>query len=193
MQELMRNSFIVEDFILEKLESAEDIIDFDCGDKDLNEYFHQDSEKYKRELMTQTYCFHLIGRPQSESVALVDFCNDALAKVNVPNRDLRKISHLKRGYKSYPAVKITRLGVDKEMHGNHIGKKLLQAIKCLFLSDNRCGCRFITVDAYVNAKGFYKDNGFVVAESDTPASRDTVAMFYDLKRFSDNKQPIATV
>lgn len=37
---------------------------------------------------------------------------------------------------------------------------LLDFIKLYFLSDNKTGCRFITVDAYLNAVPFYESNDF---------------------------------
>ena len=57
------------------------------------------------------------------------------------------IHHQKRGYKSFPALKITRLDVDKDIQHAGVGKSLLTVIKHFFVSDNRTGCRFLTVDA----------------------------------------------
>ena len=81
-----------------------------------------------------------------------------------PTNAAEKINHRKRGYRSFPALKITRLGVDISMHGKHIGSRLLDSVKLFFLTDNRTGCRFLTVDAYREAKVFYENNGFVAAE-----------------------------
>lgn len=53
--------------------------------------------------------------------------------------------------RSYPAVKICRLG---------IGSVLLDFIKSYFLVDNKTGCRFVTVDAYIDAVPFYEHNDF---------------------------------
>ena len=49
-------------------------------------------------------------------IALVDFCNDAVRREELGGGARRKIHHLKRGFKAFPAVKITRLGV-------HLGAK----------------------------------------------------------------------
>ncbi|MDR0932213.1 MAG: GNAT family N-acetyltransferase [Victivallales bacterium] len=46
-------------------------------------------------------------------------------------------------------------------------------------------CRFLTVDAYREARGFYEKNGFVIAElpnEETNANSMTIPMFYDLRR-----------
>lgn len=183
MNSASRNTFSVNGWTLEKLVHHSDIENFDCGDRDLNEYFRVDSVAYQSELMTQTYCFHQEGDRQCNSLALVDFCNDSISRNFIPNRDKRKINYRKRGYHSYPALKITRLGVHVEAHGKNIGSTLLYMIKLFFLFDNRSGCRFLTVDAYRNAQGFYEKNLFVpmlAQEDDNPAT-PTVAMFFDLK------------
>ena len=71
------------------------------------------------------------------------------------------------------------------MHGMHIGSRLLDTVKLFFITDNRTGCRFLTVDAYRNAKGFYENNGFVAAElpgEEADSDSQTIPMFYDLQR-----------
>ena len=62
--------------------------------------------------------------------------------------------------KSYPAVKLCRLAVDKQAWGNQIGSGILDYIKSMFVINNKTGCRFITVDAYLAAVPFYEKNGF---------------------------------
>ncbi len=34
-------------FVLEKIDTASKVFDFDCGDPDLNDYFNRDSAAYK--------------------------------------------------------------------------------------------------------------------------------------------------
>lgn len=180
-----RNQIIFDGWILEKLQCHDDIAAFDCGDPDLTEYFRHDSLFYRQELLTQTYCFYRQGETQCEAVALVDFCNDSLGRNLIPNRDRRQINNRKRGYRSFPALKITRLGVDEFHRKMGIGSKLLDMVKLFFVTDNRSGCRFLTVDAYRSARGFYEKNGFVPAllpeEEEDPQS-PTLPMFYDLHR-----------
>ena len=185
METLARNKIILDGWILEKLENQEDILSFDCDDSDLNEYFRVDSVQYRKELLTQSYCFYREGQSQRDAVALVDFCNDSLARNFITGKSKRAINHKKRGYKSFPALKITRLGVDKDMQHAGIGRALLTVIKHFFVSDNRTGCRFLTVDAYRGVKAFYEANGFIEAfipEEDIDINSPTIPMYYDLKR-----------
>ncbi|MEA3416657.1 MAG: hypothetical protein U9R02_10985 [Thermodesulfobacteriota bacterium] len=60
-------------------------------------------------------------------------------------------------------------------------------VKRLFITRNRTGCRFLTVDAYNNddqkAIKFYQKNGFQHF-SEKDKNKKTRAMFFDLKRIS---------
>ncbi len=107
-------------------------------------------------------------------------------------KEQRRISFTKRGYRTYPAIKITRLGVNAMVHGKKIGSQLLDLVKEFFTTDNRSGCRFITVDAYREAVAFYEKNGFVVAktvEDEEDRRASTIAMFFDLKRIEKPPTP----
>ncbi len=156
-----RNLFTFRHWKLEKVSPAFDLSDIDCGDDDLNDYFRNDALLFREELLSQTYVFHEEGK--SIVSAVIDFCNDALPRERMTGGQRRKISHRKRGFQTFPAVKITRL-----------------------VADNRTGCRFITVDAYRNAVGFYERNDFarmLTEESEDP-SAPTVPLFFDLKRLA---------
>ena len=67
------------------------------------------------------------------------------------------------GLRSYPAVLIGRLGVNKKYKDAGIGSQVLNFIKAWFRqNDNKTGCRFLIVDAYNTEKvtSFYGKNGF---------------------------------
>lgn len=52
-------------------------------------------------------------------------------------------------------------------------------IKSMFVIENKESCRFLTVDAYLEAVPFYEKNGFrfLTAEDDDPHTR---VMYFDL-------------
>ena len=81
--------------------------------------------------------------------------------------------------RTYPAVKICRLAVAQSMRGKAIGSFLLDFIKSYFLVDNKTGCRFVTVDAYLDAVPFYERNDFSLLKS---KDEDLVTrlLFFDL-------------
>lgn len=92
---------------------------------------------------------------------------------------------MKSALKSYPAVKICRLGVDKRTKGVHMGSFLLDFIKSHFIIDNKTGCRFLTVDAYADAIPFYQKNGFIpLNEEDADAA--TRLLYFDLATIADD-------
>ncbi len=179
----MRNRIVKDNLVLEKVNSSLQISDFSCGNPDLDDYFHNDSEAYRQSLFTQTYALHFADEGSADVLALVDFCNDSLSNKLVSKKERKRIAFSKRNYQTYPAVKITRLGVDQAAQHQHIGTKLLDMIKEFFVTENRSGCRFITVDAYREAVPFYEKNGFLLAktiEDEEDRQSSTVPLFFDL-------------
>jgi GNAT superfamily N-acetyltransferase len=110
---------------------------------------------------------------------LLDFCNDAI-KIQYPFEGVDTRIH----YPFLPAVKLTRFGVKKQLQGHNIGTHALNMVKQLFITDNRTGCHFITVDADNKPRviQFYERNGFNLL-TNQDKGRNQRAMFFDLKRF----------
>jgi len=83
-------------------------------------------------------------------------------------------------FSSYPAVKLGRLGVHKDNSGKGLGTDIINYIKKLFITENRTGCTFITVDSYNNSRTlkFYADNGFKFLNDDD--DKKTRLMYFDL-------------
>lgn len=141
---------------------------FTCGENDLDDFFLNDADLYADELLGKTYCWVTAEIPH-RIVALFTLSNDSiktrLISPNDKNRLQRNIVNPKRG-RSYPAVLIGRLGVNREYQGtsSHVGRQLMAFIKDWFRhEDNKTGCRFIVVDAYNEEKilRYYERNGFV--------------------------------
>ena len=172
---------------LEPIISSEETVFFDCGDADLNEYFRKDSALYRKELLTASYQVLKKRNDSDFPIAFVDFCNDAVRREELGNGARRKIHHLKRGFKTFPAVKITRLGVQKELQGKGLGSLILDMVKHFLFEKRQFGCRFLTLDAYHEKVDFYKRNHFrelqVEAERN---SSETVPMFFDLKELLES-------
>jgi len=173
----------------------QEIILFDCGRADLNEFFHCDSYAHSEELLATTYYFQPKEATENKMfipVALISLLNDRIEitkedrkgdKKDFGKKIKKTIPHPKRNYTSFPAVKIGRLGVLKKYQGQEIGTSLLNMLKELFLKNNRTGCRYITVDAYndLGTLNFYLKNGFLPLwekDKDDPHSR---ILYFDLK------------
>lgn len=82
-------------------------------------------------------------------------------------------------YRSYPAVKIGRLAVHSDYQKNGFGSQLLDYIKGMFITHNRTGCQYITVDAYKDSLRFYEKNGFKYF-NERDKARDTRQMYFSL-------------
>lgn len=182
---MIHNRYEYNGWVLEKVQDFSILQDFDCGDSDLNEYYHTDVLRHQRELLTQTYCFYRQGESALFSRAFIDFCNDAVRLNKLTENELENIPLDKRHYTFFPAVKITRLGVDVAARNLGIGSLLLVVVKRLFLHDNRTGCRFLTVDAYNKPEvlRFYTKNAFEYLELRPSQRKDRrqIPMVFDLK------------
>lgn len=166
-----------------KLSDTEQVKSFDCGDVDLNDFIINDAPLYRKEKLAVTYVY--MSKENSSDIAAF-FClaNDRISLSDFDsksryNRFSRRFSNPKR-LKSYPAVKIGRLGVSSSMKGKDIGSMMIVFIKKFFVEDNKTGCRFLTVDAYNDAIPFYLKNGFVPLNDDDIDDK-TRLLYFDLK------------
>jgi GNAT superfamily N-acetyltransferase len=149
---------------------------FDCGDKDLNEYFFIDSKQACSELIAVTYAYIDEGK----TTAFFSVSNDSIKREVISKPDIKKVAHGKR-YSTLPSVKIGRFATHDSIHRNGLGSILMDFIKDWFTNKNKTGCRFIVVDAYNNdrAINFYKRNGFTFSLADDENEK-TRLMFFDL-------------
>lgn len=149
----------------------------------MNDFFINDSKPYQEKLLAVTY----ILESATQTVAFYSVSNDRISAEDAPSgkwfqKKIKSIFHKAKQLRSYPAVKIGRLGVHQDFQGKGIGQSLLDYIKGSFVTLNKTGCRFITVDAYNNPKtlSFYQREGFkFLRNNDTDAK--TRMMYFDLE------------
>lgn len=177
----------LEDFEYSMLEEFTDILPFNCGDDDLNEFLIEKAKPYKSSLLATTYLITY----QSKTVAYLSIYNDSLkvqeenfASKNAFKRWIKaNYGSEKRHLRTIPAIKIGRLAVciETKLHLRGIGTKLVNMVKELATEYNsRCACQLITVDAYSKSTDFYKKQGFEFL-SKKDYGEDTRQMFYDLR------------
>lgn len=170
----------------------EERLEFECSDDDLTEFFRDDCPNYLRELLAVTYSIELDDRV----IAMFSLCNDRLDVHDFDDdkkqlkKAARELPHAKRGMQHFPAVKIARLAVRKDLESNGLGRAIVSFIQVLFITKNKTGCRFLTVDAYPEAVGFYEKVGFKQVEkapktpeetdSDSQEEDPNVLMYLDL-------------
>jgi len=165
-----------------RLSLESQIKSFDCGDNDLNEFLINDSKRFILNLLAVTY----VIEDNQNTIAFFSLLNDKISILDAESKtQWRKLVKDKlpfgKRYNSYPAMKIGRLGVSVLYKNQGWGTDILNYLKDLFVTNNRTGCRFITVDAYRDSLRFYEKNGFkYLTNSDKNA--DTRLMFFDLKQ-----------
>lgn len=170
-------------YTLRKLSEGERVNQFDCDDEDLNDFIENEASAYRQEMLAITYV--LTHKEDKRIAAFFSLANDRISLTDFEdktsfNRFRRKRFVNEKRLRSYPAVKLCRLGVDKDFRGKSIGTFILHFIKTFFSEKNKTGCRFITVDAYPAALAFYEKNGF--APLSTEDENDpTRLLFFDLK------------
>ena len=165
-----------------KLRKDEKVKSFDCGDNDLNDFLLNRAISYRKALLAVTYVLENIE--SKEIIGYFSLANDRVSLTDFENKTefnrFRKSRFVnEKRIRSYPSVKICRLGINKDFHGKGIGSILLNFIKSYFIENNKSGCRFITVDAYNNAIPFYQNNDFqyLRKEEDDIVTR---LLYYDL-------------
>lgn len=164
-----------------RLEADDERPAFDCGDKDLNEFFHRDSKLSYKQLLSVTY----VIKQGDELVGFFSVSNDVLMRKSFPRSTLERIIPRGKRYLNLPSVKIGRLATDQNKQSQGIGTKVLDFMKHWFINNNKTGCRFIIVDAY-NNKGttdFYIRNDFIFLRKEEDDGEDkTRLMYFDLLR-----------
>lgn len=179
----MTTDHIAATFQIRRLHRNEKIDKFNCGDEDLNDFILNESQLYSQARLAVSYIIenkhdrHVAGffSLSNDRVSISDF----ESKTEF-NRFRKKRFVNEKRIKSYPAVKIGRLGIDLSVKGQSLGTFILDFIKSYFVMDNKAGCRFITVDAYLNAIPFYSKNGFLPLSSESD-DEHTKLLFFDLE------------
>lgn len=175
-------------YSVRSLKDAECAKDFDCGDEDLNEFITQEAALYKEALLAVSYIVE-DKSCKNKVAAYFSLANDKVSLAEFKSNSefnrfrKRKFINQKR-LKSYPAVKLCRFGVNRTDRRAGIGSYLLDFIKTLFVTNNRTGCCFLTVDVYKEAVPFYLKNGFIPLTAKNSDSY-TELLYYDLYAAKD--------
>ncbi|HEV2614674.1 MAG TPA: GNAT family N-acetyltransferase [Gammaproteobacteria bacterium] len=85
-------------------------------------------------------------------------------------------------YEAFPAVKIARLAVDKSLHGQGLGRILIEW--CMnhlrFLIMPNVGCRFLVVESKRESVGFYQKSGFIILNTESNCADEHPLMYFDM-------------
>ena len=182
---LQKTNDLLKEYDIIRLDEDDVVSGFDCGDEDLNDFITKEASLYRKSLLSVSYALLKKDNP-SEIIGFFSMANDKVALVDFADKTEFNRFRKKQGVpqskrlKSYPAVKICRLAVSNKYKGMNLGSFLLDFIKTYFIVDNKSGCRFLTVDAYIPAIPFYEKNSFKTLgplKDDNPYTR---LLFFDL-------------
>ncbi len=165
-----------------RLNIGDQIRSFDCEDEDLNDFILNEATHYRNALLAVTYVVE--EKITGEVFAYFSLANDRISLSDFESKtEFNKFRKHKfvneKRIRSYPAIKIGRLAIAKSAQHQSIGTYLLEFIEGYFIVDNKSGCRFVTVDAYVNAIPFYIKNNYQFLNNDDEDKRTRV-MYFDL-------------
>lgn len=165
-----------------RLKIGDTISTFNCDDEDLNDFLINEAALYRYALLAVTYVVE--DKKTKEVLAYFSLSNDKISiayfesKTEFNRFRKHKFVNEKR-LRSYPAIKIGRLAIAKPAQNQNIGTYLLEFIEDYFVTDNKSGCRFVTVDAYADAIPFYIKNNYQFLNNDDE-DRRTRVMYFDL-------------
>jgi hypothetical protein len=134
------------------LSQDELLMNFDCGDDDLNDFFNIDAIKYQKQLLGQTFFHRHIQN--GKIVSAFSLSPTGMAVSDLPGSRRKKVKMYipnEKPLQMYPAYLIGRLGVSLEFSGQGVGSQLVDIIKYFCLSSYPC--RFLVVDAYNKTAG----------------------------------------
>lgn len=154
---------------------------FDCGEPDLNEFLLIDAKEYASRLLAVSYLIEA----DDGIAAFFSLSNDRISLSESDKATWRRIKDTfphRKHRSDYPAVKIGRLGVDRRYRGLRLGTSVLDLVKKTFVTNNRTGCCFVTVDALPSAFDFYKRNGFHLLRKSDKNNSETIPMYFNLTR-----------
>ncbi|MCM1484268.1 MAG: GNAT family N-acetyltransferase [Muribaculaceae bacterium] len=162
-----------------KLSPQYNLSPFDCGDTDLNDFLKEDAINFSKLRIANTF----ILEDEGKIVAYFCLLNDKISQQESSNNKWKKIkTEFPDGkqFSSYPAIKIGRFAVSLEYQGQNLGTDLMAMLKDMLNSNpNYSAFRYLTVDAYLSAIGFYEINRFKILSPQT-LDKDTRLMFFDM-------------
>lgn len=175
---------------------------FNCKINDLAEFLKEDALKQNSYMMNTTY----VVSYKNKVIAFYTVSVDTIPRKNLPKKYKKMFKDKNIFYNSYPALKLGRLGVDRNYDNKGLGSFLLKKVITLGIKlSKEVGLRFVSIDAYIGAYKFYEKNycehifnedkiknklkeyETLKSKNNKRADNMTLPMFYDLDRFDKLK------
>lgn len=144
----------------------------------LKTFLQRDAKSYHSEDLARTYAFFKSGGGVVAYITLIcaEITTERPAELAPPE--------VTYSYKSYPAVKIARLAVDRRFRGSQLGRQLV-SFALGMVKEVICpnvGCRFVVVDSKRQSIEFYEKCGFTMIDTVSNRDRPEPIMFLDLHK-----------
>ncbi len=171
------------DIIELKDSTSQFISDFTCHISEIEQFLKDDALNQMKESVNRTFLW--VSKNDRRLVAYITICADAIRLDDIKRKEMEE-KNIK--YKSLPALKIGRMGVRKDLIKQGIGKKMIFfAIKKAVHINEKCACRFITLDSKNDEEieekykpiRFYKKMGFIELVSNKKKQKN-IHMYRDL-------------
>lgn len=172
---------------IEKFSSAHNnlIKSFKSYEPELIKFLLEDALGNQNKKISTTYLwFH---KSNNELIGYITILTDKISLNPTLKNEFREKGI---NYKSLPAIKIGRLCVDDKFLKRGIGRLMIEfTIYHVKQISEKCGCRFITLDAKRNpvvskdSLHFYKKMGFEILKE---RDKGTMAMYKDIFKIIEN-------
>lgn len=177
---------------ISSIESISLLNDFDCGVPAMDKFIHEGLQQS----IDHHYCRLYAATMDGVIVAMFALSFDSVdldvddkeeiasgvSSTGIPsvNSDYADTFYSKQ---RYPALDIAYFAVRESYRNQHIGTRIITAIKDMAKRQKVGGCQFLSVEAYnvpgYSAVPFYDKCGFAPNELPNP-NKDTLRMFYTL-------------
>ncbi len=137
---------------------------FDCGKEKLNLYLRQSARQHHEKGISKTF----VALPEPESKIIAGYYSVCMAQIEFLSMPTSQQKGIPREY-PIPAMRITRLAVDKTFQGKRLGQELLmEALTRALRLASEIAIYAVVVDAIDDeAKQFYLKYDFVAYEDQT--------------------------
>jgi GNAT superfamily N-acetyltransferase len=160
---------------IHRLEEADDVASFDCGDAPLNNYLKRHAWANQEKISIGVSYVAIDGAAPR---AILGFFTLAMASAR---RDAFPAKYV-RGLPPYdlPLILLARLAVDRRFAGRGVGRALTaEAFRISLHAADEAGCRCIVTDAYRERVAWYTQYGFVPIEGAAPSGPQR--LFLDIR------------
>ena len=153
---------------------------FDCGDNALNNYLRRHAWiNQEQNLIGVTYV-SIEERHPKIVVGYYTLATGDIARDSLPAETTEGLPR----YQNLPVALLARLAVDRRFQGSGLGTNLLRhAFESVLKLSKQVGCRYVIVDAYSTAIGWYARYGFIALNGPSPSGMQP--MFIDIRTLQE--------